>query len=82
MGLGTVLSDRPLKQAMALAIELAGNNPDAVQKGKQLLNYVRTAPPKDGLLAESAAIATFLGTKNQVEAVTARFEGRPPKFSA
>lgn len=81
LGLGTVLSECPFEQAMDLARELAGNNPEAVQNGKQLLNYVRTAPPKEGLLAESAAMAKLLGTENQVEAVTARFEGRPPKFS-
>ncbi|MEH6519420.1 MAG: crotonase/enoyl-CoA hydratase family protein [Halioglobus sp.] len=82
LGLGTMLSETPFEQAMELARELAGNNPDAVQEGKQLLNYVRTAPPKEGLLAESKTMSTLLGTANQIEAVSARFEGRVPKFSS
>jgi enoyl-CoA hydratase/carnithine racemase len=80
-GLGTLLHDEPVKHALELAAELAGNNPEAVQRGKKLLNYVRTASPKDGLRAESEAMSTLLGTSNQVEAVMARLEGRPAKFT-
>lgn len=80
LGLGTQLHDDPLAEAMSLAHELAGNNPEAVQQGKALLNYVRTAPPKEGLQAESAAMSSLLGTQNQIEAVTARFEKRAPVF--
>lgn len=80
-GMGTLLSENTHAEAMSLAQELARNNPEAVQKGKALLNYVRTASVAEGLKAEGDTMASLLGTENQVEAVTARFENRPAKFN-
>jgi enoyl-CoA hydratase/carnithine racemase len=80
LGLATRLSDDPLGDSLALAAELAGRNPDAVQRAKALLDLAGTVSVDDGLAAEQAAMRDLVGSPNQLEAVRAALEGRAPTF--
>jgi enoyl-CoA hydratase/carnithine racemase len=72
--------ENPHKEAMALAQEIASKNPDAVRAAKKLLNDVWHGDSARGLLMESELEMTLAGTPNQLEAVTANFAKRTPKF--
>ncbi len=79
-GFVTHLSETPHDDAMALAREIAGKNPDATRGMKALANAM---PDCDGpalLLAESRVQKTIIRTANQLEAVRANFEKRAPVF--
>ena len=81
LGLATRLSDTPHDDARALALEIAGKNPQAVQGAKALLNAAGTRPLVDSYIDESARMAEIIGSPNQVEAVMAQLEGRPAVFT-
>jgi len=81
LGLATVLDEDPVGRALAIATRIAGQNPDAVQAAKRLLNQSALVPVAEGLAAEVSASAALVGTPNQIEAVMARFEGREPTFT-
>jgi len=78
--LGTELSDSPLEDAFALARVIASHSPDAVRAAKQLLNASGLVSLEEGLANEFRASANLMGGTNQIEAVVARLEKRPPKF--
>jgi enoyl-CoA hydratase/carnithine racemase len=80
IGLATRVSETPLDDALALAREIAGKSPNAVRGAKALLNLAGTVSLADGFLAEERTIGALIGTPNQVEAVTAYFEKREPRF--
>ena len=71
---------RLLAEAMALAEEIAGKNPDAVRAGKALYEQAWHADARTGLELEAALQAQLIGTANQIEAVKANFEKRAPAF--
>jgi enoyl-CoA hydratase/carnithine racemase len=79
--LATELSDHPVEDALALARTIADRSPDAVRAAKQLLNSSALVPLRDGLANEFRASAGLMGGKNQIEAVVAKLEGRPPRFA-
>lgn len=79
-GLATEVSDTPLEDALAMARAIAGFNPEAVRAAKQILNQSGLVDVATGLAVEAAATRQLLGSANQVEAVTAQFEGRTPQF--
>ncbi len=81
LGLATRLSDQPHADALALAAEIAGKNPDAIRGAKALLNASSTRPLAESFLEESRLMGELLGTPNQLEAVAAYFEKRPADFS-
>jgi enoyl-CoA hydratase/carnithine racemase len=81
LGLATRLSDDPLADATALAVEIAGRSPDAVRASKRLLNRVANAEAGEQFAAERDEIATLVGAPNQIEAVMAGVEQREPRFS-
>ncbi len=81
LGLVTHVSDDPLADAMALAEEIAGKSPDAVRAGKLLYEDSWHADERTGLEMESRLQMGLIGSANQVEAIKANFEKRPPKFS-
>lgn len=73
--------ENPHDEAMALAAEIAQKSPTAVRAAKTLLNEVwHGADEAKGLLRESALEMTLMGGDNQLEAITANFENRPPRF--
>jgi len=78
--LGTELSADPLADAMALAMTIASRSPDAIRAAKKLLNESGLVPVAEGLANEFRASAQLMGKKNQVEAVVAKLQKRPPQF--
>jgi enoyl-CoA hydratase/carnithine racemase len=81
LGLATRVSDNPYDDALALAREIAAKNPHAVRGAKELLNLAGTVSLADGFKAEERAIKSLIGSHNQVEAVKAFFDKRPPVFA-
>ena len=79
-GLATGLSATPVEEALAMAAQIAARNPEAVRAAKQVLNHSALVDVAVGLAEEAQAMRDLLGTPNQLEAITAQFEGRPPKF--
>jgi len=85
LGLVTKLSNTPVDDAMALAHKLAGRSPDAVRGAKKLINRMSNTGAADHFAADHFAaerqiIFRLVGSANQVEAITANFENRAPKF--
>ena len=73
--------ETPYDDAMALAGEIAGRSPDAVRGAKALFNRLANADAAAQFAEERRVIGSLIGTPNQVEAVMANFENRPPKFT-
>lgn len=80
LGLGTMLADEPVKAAFELAERITSRSPDAVRVAKRVLNASGVVTPAEGLANEVAASASLIGMPNQMEAVMARLEKRPPNF--
>jgi enoyl-CoA hydratase/carnithine racemase len=81
LGLATRTSESPREDAFALAREIAARSPDAVRAAKRLLDGAATGDVADGLRLEEELQRSLVGRPNQVEAVRANLERRPPKFS-
>lgn len=81
LGLVTHVDADPVARARALAAEIAGRNPAAVQGAKELLNLAGTRALVESLTEESRKMEALIGSPNQVEAVMAEMEGRPPSFT-
>jgi enoyl-CoA hydratase/carnithine racemase len=79
-GIVTRVVDDPHTAAMATAREIASRSPDAIRAAKRLLNLAPTSDLKAGLIAESVEQQRLIGSPNQVEAVRANLENRPPRF--
>jgi len=80
LGLITRVCEDPLAAASKLAAEIVGKSPDAISKGKQLLEEAWRAGVVSGLQLEETLQRTVLGKENQIEAVMANFENRSPVF--
>ena len=80
LGLVTRLADDPRAAAFELAQTIAGNSPDAIRAAKQLWNRAPELDDAAALKLETELQLPLLGGKNQLEAVQARFMGRPPQF--
>jgi enoyl-CoA hydratase/carnithine racemase len=80
IGLATRLSDTPLDDALALAREIAGKSPHAIRGIKRLLNESPGRTFADQFADERRTIGALIGSRNQVEAVTAYFDKRAPVF--
>jgi enoyl-CoA hydratase/carnithine racemase len=80
LGLVTHVVADPLAKAMELAREIAGKSPDAIRASKRLLEATWHADPKTGLDLEQELQRGLIASANQIEAVKANFENRPPKF--
>ncbi len=80
LGLATRLDAEPVKVASSIAAEIAGKSPDAIRSAKLLLDQSRRVTEKEGLLMEETLQKRLLGSENQLEAVRANFEKRPPAF--
>jgi enoyl-CoA hydratase/carnithine racemase len=81
IGLATRTDPDPLAAALALAREIAGRSPHAVRAAKRLLDLAGRADLAAGLAREQEEIRALIGSPNQTEAITARFEKRAPKFT-
>jgi enoyl-CoA hydratase/carnithine racemase len=80
LGLATRASERPRDDAFTLAREIAGRSPDAVRAAKRLLEGAFAGDLAEGLRLEEEVQRSLLGRPNQVEAVRANLEQRPPRF--
>jgi enoyl-CoA hydratase/carnithine racemase len=81
VGLATRTSDEPKEHAFELARELAVRNPHAIRAGKRLLDQAAEVGRREQFLTESREMAQLIGSPNQVEAISAYLEGRPPLFA-
>ena len=80
-GLATEVTPTPIEDALALAEKIVKRNPDAVRAVKEVLNQSAHVSVAQGLQQEAAASQAILGSANQMEAVSAKFERRTPRFS-
>lgn len=81
LGIATRLSDDPYPDALALAREIAGRSPGAVRGSKELFNRIYREGAAEQFTAERQIIGAQIGSANQIEAVRAGFEDRPPVFT-
>jgi enoyl-CoA hydratase/carnithine racemase len=79
LGFVTRIAEDPLGEALALARAIAGRNPHAVRAAKRLANLEGDAAAV--LAAESDEQARLVRSPNQVEAVMANMQKRPPAFA-
>jgi enoyl-CoA hydratase/carnithine racemase len=80
LGLITQICENPLAEAERMAREIAGKSPDAIAAGKQLWEKTGSLDVEEGLKLEESLQRTLIGGHNQLEAVKANFEKRPPVF--
>ena len=80
LGLATRVSAAPRDEAFTLARDIAGKSPDAIRAGKRLLNAAPLSSVADGLKLEETLQLSLIGSPNQLEAVQANLEKRPPVF--
>jgi enoyl-CoA hydratase/carnithine racemase len=81
VGLVTRLSDDPLAAANALAAEIVGRSPESVRGVKALFNAMLNGGVAEQFALERRTIGAVIGTPNQLEAIAASFDNRPPVFT-
>lgn len=79
--LAVVPRARVLDVALAKAADIAENPPQSVQHTKRLLRVWRKQAIADARQREDLAFQERLGTPENLEAISAFFEKRPPDFS-
>jgi enoyl-CoA hydratase/carnithine racemase len=80
-GFATRVVADPRTEALAIAREIAGKNPEAIRAAKRIYNAAVYDDAKSGLMAESVEQIRLIGSKNQVEAVMANLQKRDPVFT-
>ena len=80
IGLVTRLADDPRSAALELAQEIAARSPDAIRRGKRLLNAAAWAHAEESLALEEALQRELLGSRNQMAAVQAALTKQPAEF--
>lgn len=81
LGFATYVDGDPHARAMAIALDIANRNPDAMREAKALFNDFADMDETAILLAESERQARIIRTPNQIEAVMAGMQKRPANFS-
>ena len=81
LGIATRISNDPRGEALALAAEIAGKNPQAVRGAKRLMNLMADGDQVEILKAESVEQVALIGSPNQVEAVMSNLEKRAASYS-
>jgi enoyl-CoA hydratase/carnithine racemase len=81
LGLVTRIADDPRAAALDLAGEIASRSPDAIRRGKHLLNQAAWAHAEETLALEETLQRELLGSPNQVAAVQAAFTKQPAEFT-
>lgn len=81
LGFATRTSDQPLEDALALAHEIAGKNPDAIAAAKTIFNNAADMTDGELLIQESVLQEKIIRTPNQVEAVMSTMEKRAASYS-
>jgi enoyl-CoA hydratase/carnithine racemase len=80
LGLATQVHDDPRQAGLAFAAEIAGRSPEAIRGAKGLLDRSLDSVAADQFVTESRIMGSLIGAPNQLEAVNAFFEKRPPTF--
>ena len=80
LGIATRVSENPLAEALELAREISTKSPNAIRRGKQLLEQAWHADERTGLELEAKLQGQLIGSPNQIEAIKANFEKRAPNF--
>ena len=80
LGLLTRVCDDPVAEALAMAKEISGKNPDAISLGKYLLEHSRHGDDLAGLKLEETLQKQLLASDNQMEAVAAGMQKREAVF--
>ena len=81
LGLATRVDPDPHQAALELARSVAARSPHAIRAAKRLLDLAGRVDLAAGFAAEQKEIGALIGSPNQVEAVAAEFEKRPPRFT-
>jgi len=81
LGLATRAVESPREAALEMAREIASKSPDAIRAAKRLLDASGVVDVAEGLRLEEQLQRSLIGGPNQVEAVRANVERRPPRFS-
>ncbi len=81
IGLATRVSDDPRATALELAADIAARSPHAIRAAKRLVDAADPVDHARRFERERREIAALIGSPNQVEAVTAFFEERPPVYA-
>lgn len=81
LGLATRVCADPRAEALALAVEIASKNPDAVRAAKRLFAVMEDGDQHTILKAESVEQGALIGSPNQVEAVMASMQKRAAAFA-
>jgi enoyl-CoA hydratase/carnithine racemase len=81
IGLVTRLADDPRAAALELAGEIAMRSPDAIRRGKRLLNEAVWAHAEESLALEESLQRELLGSPNQIAAVQAALAKQPAEFT-
>jgi enoyl-CoA hydratase/carnithine racemase len=81
LGLITRVAEDPLAAARELAAEIATRSPDAIRRGKRLLERSWNAPAAEALALEEKLQRELLGSPNQLAAVQAALSGEQPEFA-
>ncbi|MEM1373133.1 MAG: crotonase/enoyl-CoA hydratase family protein [Pseudomonadota bacterium] len=79
MGLATEISDTPLNRARDLAAAFSTKSPEALAGSKRLVEEA-WGGGEEALRLEAILQAALMGSSNQMEAVMANMQKRPPKF--
>jgi enoyl-CoA hydratase/carnithine racemase len=80
LGLVTRLADDPGTAAAELAAEIATKSPDAIRRGKLLLERTYNSPAAEALALEEKLQRELLGSPNQLAAVQAAISREPAEF--
>ena len=81
LGFATMVEADPLARATALADTIAAKNPQAIRGAKRLFRVMHEEGEDAILLAESREQDGIIRQPNQIEAVMAEMQKRPPQFS-
>lgn len=81
VGLATRLAEDPVAAAHELAAEIAARSPDAIRRGKLLLERSWTMDAAGSLSLEERLQRELLGSENQMKAVQAAMGGEPADFA-
>lgn len=80
LGLATHVSETPKQEAFELANAIARRSPDAVRAAKRLLDEADELAALGHFEREARLQRTLIGGPNQIEAIHANLEQRPPRF--
>jgi enoyl-CoA hydratase/carnithine racemase len=80
LGLATRTAEDPRAAALETAREIATKSPSAIRAAKRLLDQSGLVSLEEGLRMEAALQAGLIARPNQIEAVKANLEKRPPRF--